>query len=161
MEILTAAAKSSCPATPGLAAPPDREAATPPGLGATGGAGGFAGSFGALPLCLAAIAGATGLGLVVIGGGGLLAARFVGRGCAGTSSDGLVGFFHGVVDPLEDPMPGKTETGFAVASAVRDWAVTLGVAAGVGVDLETGGGRRCGGGGGAGEDLGLGGASSR
>jgi len=38
------------------------------------------------------------------------------------------GFFHGVGDPLEGPMPGKTETGLADASA--DTEATIGLGAG-------------------------------
>jgi len=157
-DVLTAAARSSCPGAAGLAAPPDRVGAT--GLAVVGGAGGFGGSFGA-PLGLDDNAGAMGLGLVVTGGGGLLAAEFEEVELAGVSLDVLGVFLHGVADPSEGPIPGKTETGFADALAVKDCTGTFGAAGGEGTGLDVGGGRRLGGGGGVGVGLGFGGTSSR
>jgi len=78
-------------------------------------------------------------------------------------------FFHGVADPLDGPMPGKTDTGLADESAITDLTGTLIVAVGIGIGLEVVvaaaevvvGGRRFGGGGGAATTFGLGGTISR
>jgi hypothetical protein len=116
---LTAAAKSICPgAVIGLATPPPRGADAPPGLGlGTFGIGGLP------PVGFAAVGG-PGFGLVAIGGGGLLAKELDGLELICVVSDGpfevLAFFFHGVVDPLEGPIPGKTETGLADTSAATD-----------------------------------------
>jgi hypothetical protein len=109
--------------------------------------------------------GGPGFGLVAIGGGGLLARELDGLELV---SDGpfevLASFFHGVVDPLEGPIPGKTETGLADTSAVTDVKgvenagldeLALATLGGGGI------GRRLGGGGGARVALGFGGTSSR
>lgn len=127
---LTAAAKSICPPPPmpippPLDAPPPR-GAPPPACGlAAVGTGGLAGGFGAPGF--AAIGGA-GFGLLAIGGGGLWFNELVGLELTGVESseveEGV--FFHGVAEPLDDPIPGNTETGLADWSATMDFTDTLG-----------------------------------
>ena len=136
--LLTAAARSNCPPTAGgfLA----------PGLGGTGrevlvgrwvlGIGGLPGIFGGPPpppdtLGFEAIGGGPGFGFIATGGGLFASAEF------GLELDGELSaescracaFFHGVAEPFEGPMPGKTETGFALESATSD--LTGGLTAGV------------------------------
>ena len=79
----------------------------------------------------------------------------LGRG-AGSDELACCAFFQGAGPPFED-IPGKTAIGFALASAVVDWAATGGFGFGttVGVtEVDTGGtaggARRPGGGGGGG-----------
>jgi len=176
-----AAARSIWPTTcpPGFAAPPPGfgGAGAAPGLTAVGIGGlpptGLAAGFGGAP-GFAAIGG--GLGLFAIGGGGLAARELPGLELAGVLLDEALAvpgvFFHGVADPLDGPMPGKTDTGLADESATTDLTGTLAAAAGAGVGLEvvitgvgvTEGGRRFGGGGGGGgaaAAFGFGGTSSR
>lgn len=124
-------------------------AAPPLGLGALG-IGGLPGTFGAPGF--APTGGGAGFGFAAIGGGGFEASELEGRGPAEELSEAEGAFFQGVADPLEAPIPGNTETGFADASAVR--ALTT---AGLGVGVGTG--RDRGGGGGVGAA--LGGANSR
>jgi len=153
--LASAAAKSICPgAVIGLVTPPPRGADAPPALGL-----GTLGIGGLPPVGFAAVGG-PGFGLAAIGGGGLLARELDGLELvSGGPFEVLVFFFHGVVDPLEEPIPGKTETGLADASAVTDDKGVDGLAL---ATLGGGGmGRRLGGGGGAGLALGFGGTSSR
>ena len=92
-----------------------------------------------------------GFGLVATGGPGGFG---TGDGLAELGS-GVAGFFHGVAEPLEGTMPGKTETGLAdafAATELNDGFGADGLASGVGRG-------RAGGGGGAGAA--LGGTSSR
>lgn len=172
--VLTAAAKSSWPAAPpaiGLT-PPGRgaEVTALVGLGAVG-IGGFPGTFGPPAPGFAPMGGA-GLGLVATGGGGLGAIELDGRELDGLEFDDALSltcgvFFQGVAEPLAGPIPGNTEIGLAEASAVTDWIVILGPAAGAGLVTAWpaaggGGGRRpIGGGGGAEAAFGFGGMSSR
>jgi len=157
-----AAAKSECPPALILAPPPALPGGeVGPGLDEVG-IGGFIGALGAPGF--AARGGGAGFGLVLTGGAGLPATELEGLEISsGVPADG--DFFHGVAEPLGGIMPGNTETGFAEASAYKDWASTLGVAIGVGVCFTLagaeGGRRRLGGGGGGGVALGCGGASSR
>jgi hypothetical protein len=109
--------------------------------------------------------------LVATGGGGLPAKELGGLEPTGVLSDESLaepgGFFHGVADPLDDAIPGKTDTGFADASATTDLIDILAAVVGAKDGLEVagaieGGGRRFGGGGGgARAALGFGGTSSR
>ena len=105
-----------------------------------------------------AFGGAGGVGLVATGGFGLLAiggadglisSELEGRE-AGAEALGI--FFHGVDDPFEGPMPGKTATSLLDASADTDPAKGFGAATDAG---------RLGGGGGAGAGAALGGTTSR
>jgi len=156
-----------------------------PGRGALGAGGGLeAVGTGGLPGTFGAVVGlgATGGGGAGFfptgraGGGGFAPAVLDGLEIVGVvPADGACGLFHGAAVPLGGAMPGKTDTGFAEASAVMDcsWTLGCGLGAGVGVGLEatTGaaggaGGRRAvggggGGGGGAGAAFGFGGTSSR
>ena len=97
-------------------------------------------------------------------GGGLLANEEFGRELfaeLSAESCWVWVFFHGVTEPLEGPIPGKTDTGFAFESATSDLtggALTTGVVVvvvcrGAGTFLCVGGG----GGGGAGVAFGFGG----
>jgi hypothetical protein len=85
------------------------------------GMGGLPGIFG--PVGLEATGGG-GAGFFPIGGaggGGLNPAVLDGRefiGVAPTEATGA--FFHGAAVPLDGAIPGKTDTGFADAFAVRD-----------------------------------------
>jgi hypothetical protein len=102
----------------------------------------------------------------------LLARELEGLELAGVLSDEPLvapgAFFHGVDDPFDGAIPGKTDTGLADESAATDLIGML-AAEGAGVGLTVvevvaavdGGGRRFGGGGGAAAGLGLGGTSSR
>ena len=143
------------------------------GLGAVG-IGGLpptglaAGGFGGAP-GFAATGG--GFGLFAIGGG-LAAKELAGLELAGVlpgeAFDVSNDFFHGVAEPLDGAIPGKTDTGLADESATTDFTGTLttaGAGIGLGAMVATagfvGGGRRFGGGGGAEAAFGLGGASSR
>jgi hypothetical protein len=165
----TAAARSICPtAPPGFGAPP-------PGLAAvdTGGlppaglaTGGFKGALG-----FAATRG--GFGLFATGGGGLPPTELEGLELGGVLSDEPLfvpgAFFHGVADPLDGAIPGKTDTGLADEFAATDLIGTLATEVGAAVGFGAmeaaagveGGGRRFGGGGGATAALGLRGTSSR
>jgi len=132
---LTAAAKSNWPPAAGLTTAGRGGIAGPDpafGLGAVG-IGGLLGGLGTPGF--AAIGGAEGFGLDAIGGGGLLAKELDGLELAGESSEADGAFFHGVADPLEGPIPGKTEIGLADASAAKDLTDDCGVEAGVGVCL--------------------------
>lgn len=120
------------------------------GLGALG-MGGLLGGFGAAGF--APTGGPNGFGLAATGGGGVGDIELEGLEDAGGSPDDEGVFFHGVADPLEDPIPGKTETGFADTSAVNGLVDGLGCAGWAG--------RFLGGGGGAGTAATFGGASSR
>lgn len=91
------------------------------GLGAEG-TGGLFPTFGASP-------GGFGVGLLT----------------AAEALDSAAGFFHGVALPFDGPIPGNTETGFALTSAATDLA-TIG-AAGLLAAEGVGTGRRAGGGG--------------
>jgi len=165
-----AAARSICPAAgfPGFPAPP-------PGLGGALGlgadvigglppAGLAAGGLGGTP-GFAATGG--GFGLFAIGGG-LAARELAGLELAGVLSDKVFDvssdFFQGIAEPLDGPMPGKTDTGLADESATTD-LTTAGAGVGPEAMVATagvvGGGRRFGGGGGATAAFGLGGTSSR
>jgi len=122
-----AAARSNCPAALLVAL-------TAPGRGALGagtgldavGIGGFPGIFGAVGLVAT---GGGGAGFFPTGGGG--GAGFIpgvldGRELAGVEPVDAAGvFFHGAAAPLEGAIPGNTDTGFAEASAVRDWTWNL------------------------------------
>jgi hypothetical protein len=120
LQLLTIAARSACPPPPAALTPPPRGAegvtlARAPGTGGLPGAvaGGLAG---------------TGLGLAATGGG-LPPKELVGLGFTSERSsaedvDGV--FFHGLAVPFEGAIPGKTDTGFAEASAVTDWTTTFG-----------------------------------
>jgi hypothetical protein len=116
------------------------------------------GGFPPLTAGLAATGGA-GLGFVATGGGDLAAAGLPGREPAGLESLSAlwVAFFHGAAEPFAGAIPGKTETGLALASGATDLTTSAAAlfAAGVGM------GRRAGGGGGAGTSFGFGGTSSR
>lgn len=104
--------------------------------------------------------GGAGLGFAATGGGGggfPPASELFGREPAGElpfEPSGVAAFFHGVADPLAAAMPGKTETGLALALAATDCTgfMTLGVglAAGLGAPGAEGTGRLAGGGGGGG-----------
>lgn len=147
----TAADRSICPtAVAGLAAAGRPPGAAPAfGLGALG-IGGFPGGLGAPGFAPTG----GGFGFVATGGpGGLGANELEGRELGAESVD-AGGFFHGVADPLEDPMPGNTETGFAEASAETELSTGLGAATDVGRALD-------GGGGGGGAGAAFGGTSSR
>ena len=166
---LTAAARSICPtAPPGFGAPPPGLAAVdtgglPPAGLATGGFGGAPG--------FAATGG--GFGLFATGGGGLPPTELEGLELGGVLSDEPLlapgAFFHGVADPLDGAIPGKTDTGLADESAVTDLIGALATEVGAGVGFGAmgvvvgaeGGGRRFGGGGGATAALGLRGTISR
>lgn len=164
-EGLTAAARSICPGAAGFGVTPPGRAVVgidgfPPTAGGFGGAPGFAPTGG-------------GFGLAATGGGGLLARELEGLEVAGVLSDEPLGapgvFFHGVADPFDGAIPGKTETGLADESAAIGLIGALAaVGAGVGLSniagaagVEEGGRRLGGGGGGAAAGLGLGGTSSR
>jgi hypothetical protein len=171
-KLLTAAARSICP----TACPPAGFGAAPPGLAAVGMGGlppaGLAtGGFGGMP-GFAAIGG--GFGLFATGGGGLPPpTELEGLELGGVLSDEPLvapgAFFHGVADPLDGAIPGKTDTGLADESAATDLIGTLATEVGAGVGFGAvgvpadvvGGGRRFGGGGGATAALGFGGTSSR
>lgn len=98
-----------------------------PGRGAVGagggleavGTGGLPGSLG--PVGLEATGGG-GAGFFPIGGGGgLVPAVLDGREFIGvTPTEAGSAFFHGAAVPLDGPIPGNTDTGFAEASAVSD-----------------------------------------
>lgn len=110
--------------------PPTGRDAPPDGVGRGAlGTGGLPGTLGA-PGLLAT--GGAGLGLDATGGGGFVAIELPGLELAGESlDDEAVGvFFHGVADPFAAPIPGKTDTGFAEASAVTGAARAVVVAAG-------------------------------
>ena len=62
-----------------------------------------------------------GLGLAATGGGTFVAGREL-----ESELEGVTVFFQGVADPLLGAIPGKTETGFAVALAVEEVISTLG-----------------------------------
>jgi len=113
------------------------------------GIGGFPGF---VALGLAARGGAVGFGLVATGGGGFLAKELDGREFAGEPSEEIV-FFQGVAEPFPGTIPGKTETGLADASAVKDCATGLEAADGVGFMAAGGATDLLGGGGGVGVDL--------
>lgn len=98
------------------------------GLGGAGGTPGFPGTigfpaatggFGAPPKPgLGASAGALGFGA---SGGALPTPAGDWRPEIGSEVDReTAGFFHGVTEPLLGAIPGNTETGFALASAVSD-----------------------------------------
>jgi len=139
------------------------------GLGAVG-IGGLpptglaAGGFGGAP-GFAATGG--GFGLFAIGGG-LAARELAGLELAGVlpgeAFDVSNDFFHGVAEPLDGAIPGKTDTGLADESATTD-LTTAGAGIGLGAVVATagvvGGGRRFGGSGGAEAAFALGGTSSR
>lgn len=143
-----------------------------PGLGAVG-TGGFApptaGGLGAPGLLVKG--GGAGLGFEPTGGGGgFPASELPGRELAGvTWLDGAGDFFHGVAEPFEGAIPGKTATGFADAFAVTGFGTILGAAGAAGAagilgpPPPAGGGGGGGGGGGAAAafGFGLGGTSSR
>lgn len=160
-ELLTIAAKSPCPPMPppkaglaagGRAAALGRAAVGTGGLPPTGGLGapGFEPTGG----------GGAGLGFVPTGGGGFAPVAGVPFELEAAS------FFHGVAEPFEGAIPGKTETGFADALAATGFggaaltpagfAASGGFAAPPGVGLAGGGG-----GGGAATAFGLRGTSSR
>lgn len=86
------------------------------------------------------------MGFVATGGGGFPASELPGLEFPGESLDAVGVFFHGVEDPFAGPMPGKTDTGFADASAVKGEARTVLVAVAAGL---AGTGRLRAGGGGA------------
>ena len=88
------------------------------------------------------------------GGGGLPAIELEGLELGGVLSDEPLvtpgAFFHGIADPLDGAIPGKTDTGLADESAATDLIDTLAAEDGVSVVATVeGGGRRFGGGGGA------------
>ena len=136
------------------------------------GIGGLPGIFGGPPLPPDTLGfeaiGGPGFGFVATGGGGLLPNEEFGREALGelsVESCGVCVFFHGVAEPFEGPMPGKTETGLAFEFATSDLTGGLAdrveevvVGGGTGALLWVGGG---GGGGGVGVALGLGGAGIR
>jgi len=102
---------------------------TAPGRGAVGaggglvavGTGGLPGNFGAIGL---EATGGGGAGFFPTGGavgGGLPPAVLDGREFIGVGVAEAIGvFFHGAAVPLDGPIPGNTDTGFAEAFAVRD-----------------------------------------
>lgn len=115
---------------------------------------------------LLATGGGPGLGFDATGGLG--ASALPGRELVGVVSlDPFVAavvavFFHGVAEPFDGAMPGKTAIGFAEGSAEMDFGAAL--AAGAAGVTETGrrfAGGGGGGGGGTGAALGFGGMSSR
>jgi hypothetical protein len=112
-----AAAKSICPGAPGgRTTPPLGFVALPAdGRGALG-TGGFAPAGGGIP-GFAPGAGGFGLAPGAGGGAGLLPITLDGREL---SSDAAGDFFHGVAEPLDGAIPGKTDTGLADAFAVSD-----------------------------------------
>jgi len=157
---------------------------TAPGRGALGAGGGLeAVGTGGFPGALGAVVGlgATGGGGAGFfptgggGGGGFAPTVLVGLEVAGVvPADRACGLFHGAAVPLDGAIPGKTDTGFAEASAVMDctWILGCGVGTGAAVGFEAttgaaggaGGRRAVGGGGGAGGGagaFGFGGTSSR
>jgi hypothetical protein len=83
------------------------------------GTGGLPGNFGAAGL---EATGGGGAGFFPIGGGGGLdPAVLDGREFIGVAPVEATGdFFHGAAVPLDGPIPGNTDTGFAEAFAVRD-----------------------------------------
>jgi len=114
--------------------------------------GGLPGIFG--PPGLAANGGA-GFGLAATGGGGLPANELAGLELAGEPpvlSLAVGAFFHGVAEPFDPPIPGKTATGFAPESANIDFARIGGFGVDEAVDAVGAGGawRFAGGGGGGG-----------
>lgn len=118
----TAAARSNCPGAPplGLTAPGRSAFGTCGGLDAVG-TGGFPGIFGAEGLDATGGGGAGFFPTGGAGGGGFAPTELDGRELTGVVPVDAAGvFFHGAAVPLEDPMPGKTDTGFAEVSAVRD-----------------------------------------
>jgi hypothetical protein len=128
---LTAAARSSWPDGAVGAFPPPclggARGVDAAGLGAAG-TGGLPGIFGAPGF--AANGGATGFGLTATGGGAFpVANELPGRELAAELSpnpleEGV--FFHGVADPFAGPIPGKTDTGFALTSADTDLTIRFG-----------------------------------
>lgn len=109
----------------GLTPPPGRGAGVAPagGLGAVG-IGGFPGTFGP-PAAGFAATGGGGFGFEATGGGGLEAIELDGRELAGLESvDAPLlacgAFFHGVAEPFDGPIPGKTDIGLVDALAVTD-----------------------------------------
>lgn len=116
----TAAARSNCPGAPPLGlTPPGR---SPLGTAAAGldavGTGGLPGIFGAVGFVAT---GGGGAGFFPTGGAGFAPAVLDGREFAGVVPVDTAGvLFHDGAAPLEDAMPGNTDTGFAEASAVRD-----------------------------------------
>jgi hypothetical protein len=118
----TAAARSNCPGAPPLGlTPPGRSAfGTAGGLDAVG-TGGFPGIFGAVGLVATGGGGAGFFPTGGAGGAGFAPAELDGREFAGVVPVDAAGvLFHGGAAPLEDAMPGNTDTGFAEALAVRD-----------------------------------------
>jgi hypothetical protein len=140
---LTAADRSNCPTT-GRAAGVVGFGLDAVGIGGCptffGGGGG------------AGLTATEGFGLVAIGGpGGLISSELEGREVGAEALEATGAFFHGVADPFEGPMPGKTATGLLDTSADTE-LVTFGGIGAAG---------RLGGGGGAGAGAALGGKSSR
>jgi hypothetical protein len=83
--------------------------------------GGFPGIFGAVGFVPTGGGGAGFFPTGGAGGAGFAPAALSGREFAGVVPvDAPGALFHGGA-PLEDAMPGNTDTGFAEASAVRDW----------------------------------------
>lgn len=125
LRLAKAAARSICPIAwlpSGLAGADGLGAAGLP-TGGLGGAPGFAATGG-------------GFGLFATGGGGPRAIELEGLELAGVLSVeplvALGAFFHGVADPLDGAIPGKTDTGFADESAATDLIGTLATAVGAG-----------------------------
>ena len=107
---------------------------TTPGRSAAGavggldavGTGGFPGILGAVGLDATGGGGAGFFPIGGAGGAGFAPTALGGRELAGVVPVDAAGpFFHGAVAPLGGAMPGNTDTGFAEASAVRDWAWIL------------------------------------
>ena len=80
-------------------------------------------------------------GFIPTGGFGLAATG--GRELAGVASELEGVFFQGVADPLPAAIPGKTETGFAVALAAEGVISTLGAGAFLGGGAAGRGGAFC------------------
>ena len=124
----TAAARSNCPGAPpplGLT-PPGRSAL---GIGAAGlvavGTGGFPGIFGAVGFVATGGGGAGFFPTGGAGGAGFAPAVLGGRELAGVVPVDAPGVLFHDAAPLGGARPGNTDTGFAEASAVRDWAWIL------------------------------------
>lgn len=96
---------------------------------------------------------AGGFGLVPIGGpGGLVSRELEGREAGAEALDTAGDFFHGVVDPLEGPIPGNTAIGLLDASGDKELVGGFGAAGAAGL---------LGGGGGEGAAATRGGTNSR
>ena len=103
----------------GLTTPGRNAFGTAGGLDAVG-TGGFPGILGAVGLVATGGGGAGFFPIGGAGGAGFAPAVLDGRELAGVVPVDAAGvFFHGAT-PLEGPMPGNTDTGFAEASAARD-----------------------------------------